>query len=91
VSKDEVQEMVSNPDLPIPVNYGPWLKFSSEGKDLLLRLLTRNRRDRISAKQALQHPWFEQQPWWPVRNIGNVPQSNIVPMIHSSHDHVRFL
>jgi serine/threonine protein kinase len=81
--------MVSNPAKEIPVNYGPWLTFSAEGKDLLKRLLKRDRTERISAVDGLRHPWFRQQPWWPNRRVVDTPQSNIVlfPLGHESHVH----
>eukprot|EP00271_Cylindrocystis_brebissonii_P020540 TRINITY_DN6845_c0_g1_i1.p1 TRINITY_DN6845_c0_g1~~TRINITY_DN6845_c0_g1_i1.p1 ORF type:complete len:591 (+),score=36.26 TRINITY_DN6845_c0_g1_i1:65-1837(+) len=36
----------------------PWLSFSAEAKDLCKRLLTTNPAERISAKEALRHPWL---------------------------------
>lgn len=77
--------MVSNPAKDIPVNYGPWLNFSAEGKDLLKRLLKRDRKERISAVDGLRHPWFRKQPWWTVRKLVDIPQSNIV-LFHHDHD-----
>ncbi|KAH0476232.1 MAG: hypothetical protein KVP17_003904 [Porospora cf. gigantea B] len=35
-----------------------WVKVSPEAKDLLSLLLSRNEDDRLSAEQALQHPWI---------------------------------
>lgn len=88
VSKDEVQNMVSNPAKDIPMNYGPWLSFSAEGKDLLKRLLKRDRKERISAVDGLRHPWFRKQPWWNVRKVVDTPQSNIVLFHHDHESHV---
>eukprot|EP00934_Nitzschia_sp_Nitz4_P008796 Nitzschia sp. Nitz4//scaffold29_size155292//106718//109484//NITZ4_002675-RA/size155292-augustus-gene-0.211-mRNA-1//1//CDS//3329546499//8786//frame0 len=35
-----------------------WKSISSDAKDLILRLTTADPNDRISAKEALQHPWI---------------------------------
>ena len=35
-----------------------WANITAEGKDLTFRMLERNPRLRISAKEALDHPWF---------------------------------
>jgi serine/threonine protein kinase len=82
-----VQHMVSNPAKEIPMNYGPWLGFSAEGKDLLKRLLKRDRKERISAADALCHPWFQKQPWWSIRKIVDAPQSNDVVFHHEHGSH----
>jgi serine/threonine protein kinase len=42
----------------IPINYGPWMRMSSEGKQLIQQLLVRDPSKRISAAEALQHSWF---------------------------------
>jgi calcium-dependent protein kinase len=36
-----------------------WSKISNEAKDLVKQLLTYDPKERISAKEALSHPWFE--------------------------------
>ncbi|KAL3149169.1 hypothetical protein ABBQ32_002002 [Trebouxia sp. C0010 RCD-2024] len=46
---------------PIPINYGPWLSMSEEGLRFLQCLMLRNPAQRISAADALEHPWFVQQ------------------------------
>ena len=46
---------------PIPINYGPWLSMSEEGLTFLQCLMLRNPAKRISAADALSHPWFAQQ------------------------------
>jgi serine/threonine protein kinase len=39
---------------------GPqWRGISDNAKDLISRLLTKNENDRINAKDALEHPWFD--------------------------------
>jgi len=35
-----------------------WEKVSDDAKDLVLRLLTKNRRERISLEHVLEHPWI---------------------------------
>ena len=46
---------------PIPINYGPWLSMSEEGLNFLQSLMLRNPAQRLSAAQALEHPWFTSQ------------------------------
>jgi len=46
---------------PIPINYGPWLTMSEEGLSFLQSLMLRNPAQRLSAAQALEHPWFATQ------------------------------
>ena len=46
---------------PIPINYGPWLSMSEEGLNFLQSLMLRNPAQRLSAVQALEHPWFTSQ------------------------------
>ena len=38
---------------------GVWKKISSEAKDLIRKLLDKNSKTRISAEEALIHPWFK--------------------------------
>ena len=35
-----------------------WSKISPEAKDLIRKLLTKNEKQRLSAEEALKHPWF---------------------------------
>jgi serine/threonine protein kinase len=35
-----------------------WSTVSAEGKDLISKLLMKNRKDRINIKDALDHPWM---------------------------------
>lgn len=46
---------------PIPINYGPWLSMSDEGLGFLQCLMLRNPSQRITAAEALEHPWFTKQ------------------------------
>ena len=36
-----------------------WDDISKESQDLIKKLLTNNYHKRISAQQALEHPWFK--------------------------------
>lgn len=41
------------------VNYDdPWKVISDEGKDFIKKLLVKNPDQRMTAKQALMHPWI---------------------------------
>jgi calcium-dependent protein kinase len=44
------------------VQYPPkyWDKISAEAKDLVGKMLNKDPRLRINAKEALQHPWFHE-------------------------------
>ena len=46
---------------PIPINYGPWLSMSAEGICFLKGLMLRDPSMRMSAAEALEHPWFTTQ------------------------------
>lgn len=43
----------------ISFNHPVWSAVSAEGKDLISKLLIKNRKDRISIKDALDHPWMQ--------------------------------
>jgi calcium/calmodulin-dependent protein kinase I len=45
----------------INFNHPVWSTVSVEGKDLISKLLIKNRKDRISIKEALDHPWISGQ------------------------------
>ena len=42
----------------IPLDYGPWLTCSPECTDFLKGLLMRDPAQRMTATEALEHPWF---------------------------------
>lgn len=52
--------ILDNPegDAPLPLDSAHWLKMSPEGRDLISSMLARDYPSRITAHQALQHPWF---------------------------------
>lgn len=54
---EAVMEAVIQKD--IPMDYGPWKSLSQEGFDLIHSLLHRDAGSRLTAAQALQHPWFK--------------------------------
>ena len=43
----------------IPFDFGAFLEMSPEGLDLLKGLLQRDPAKRLTAKQAINHPWFK--------------------------------
>jgi serine/threonine protein kinase len=45
-------------DAPLPLDFGPWLKMSPEGRDFVGRCLRREWGVRMTAADALQHPWW---------------------------------
>lgn len=53
------------------VQYPPkyWDKISGDAKDLVGKMLNKDPRQRINAKEALQHPWF---------NDNNVANNNVM-------------
>ena len=40
------------------IEHGVWKSVSKEAKDLIKKLLTYDPAERISAEQALKHPWI---------------------------------
>jgi len=63
----------------------PVSRLSDTGLDLLQQLLTYNPEKRLTAKEALQHPYFEESPLqkdtelmptWPSRSEGRRPRNN---------------
>ena len=84
-SLEEVMKAVIMED--IPVDYGPWLSVSSEGLSLMQGLLTRDPTQRLTAVEALEHPWF-QRHFGGSAGDGQAPASggrnNIVPLMPAS-------
>jgi len=54
----QIIEAVKKGDFEI--NGGVWDEISPEAKDLVMRMLTHNPEQRVSAAEALNHPWFQQ-------------------------------
>lgn len=71
-------------EVQFPPKY--WDKISGEAKDLVIKMLNKDPRQRINAKEALNHPWFtNENPNENVlmgvsENIGNLNQEmNVDP------------
>jgi calcium-dependent protein kinase len=73
-SLDQVMKSVIVDD--ITFDHGPWLHMSPEGLDLLQGLFERNPVERMTAREALAHPWFQQQ----LKRPPLKQRSNIVPL-----------
>lgn len=58
---EDDKEVFANIRRGAVVFYDPeWTTISAEAKDLIRKMLHTDPQERISAEQALQHPWFEQ-------------------------------
>ena len=55
----EVWEMILNSDIDLSSN--TWSNFSSDSKDFIHSLLQRDPEQRLSAVDALKHPWLQQE------------------------------
>ncbi|CAK0761365.1 hypothetical protein CVIRNUC_002853 [Coccomyxa viridis] len=63
----------------IPLDYGPWLTCSPECTDFLKGLLMRDPAQRMTATEALEHPWFRRHF---ASDAGDgSSQNNIVPLV----------
>ena len=81
-SLEEVMKAVIMED--IPVDYGPWLSVSPEGLSLLQGLLTRDPTQRLTAVEALQHPWFQRHFGSGAEEKQSSRRNNIVPLMPAS-------
>jgi len=45
-------------DAPLPLDDGPWPSMTPEGRDFVKRCLARDWSQRLTAEQALHHPWW---------------------------------
>lgn len=53
---DVAKAVVAN--VAIPYDFGEWENISSEGMDFIMQCLERSEEHRMSAKEALYHPWL---------------------------------
>ena len=89
-SVDEVMRSVLGD--PVPLSGGVWAGKSAACVDLLAGLLDRDPGSRLTAADALEHPWFREQLGGGVASTpastsaAAAAESNIVPMA-GSHDH----
>lgn len=56
----------------IPLDYGPWLNCSPECLDFLKGLLMRDPAQRMTATEALEHPWFRRHFGEPILPLCSV-------------------
>lgn len=82
-SVDEVMRSVLGD--PVPLSGGVWSGKSAACVDLLAGLLDRDPGSRLTAADALEHPWFREQLGGAVAASSATTESNIVPMA-GSHD-----
>jgi len=66
-----------------PVQY--WFAVSATARDFISKLLVVNPNLRMTAKQALQHPWLQQTQLTP-RSIDQDPSKNLMPTFKSNFD-----
>lgn len=64
--KDVFRRILSN---PIELKGKPWDDISEQAKDLIMKLLERDPAKRLSAKQALQHPWVSKKGVAPSKGL----------------------
>eukprot|EP00798_Chlamydomonas_sp_ICE-L_P020791 gene20791-27619_t len=58
-SETEVDDVaVAVCEAPVDYDYGMWTGMSEVGKDFIQRCLQRNEGERMSAREALDHPWL---------------------------------
>ena len=51
-----------------------YTNLSNNAKDLIARLLTCNPNERITAEQALSHPWFKTSEFASISRVNNIIQ-----------------
>lgn len=84
-SLDEVARAVILDD--ILLNFGPWLEMSQEGLDFLNGLMERDPVQRMTAAEALEHPWI-QMHMQPAPAKDEHAHNNILPCGSHSGAHV---
>ncbi len=60
IKKEDTQKETLEKNREAAVEFDPeiWDKISEEAKDLLMRLIEKDPKQRLSAIDALKHPWF---------------------------------
>ena len=56
-----------------------WARISSNAKDLIKKLLVKSAKDRLSARDVLQHPWLledHQDDWCPLETPGRIRKND---------------
>ena len=56
-----------------------WTRISSNAKDLINKLLVKSAKDRLSARDVLQHPWLveiHQDDWCPLETPGRIRKND---------------
>jgi len=56
-----------------------WARISSNAKDLISKLLVKSAKDRLSARDVLQHPWLQtdsQDDWCPLETPDRIRKNN---------------
>merc|ERR1712226_54006 len=56
-----------------------WARISSNAKDLINKLLVKSAKDRLSARDVLQHPWLvelHQDDWCPLETPGRIRKND---------------
>ena len=66
----------------IPFDFGPFLNMSPEGIDMLKGLLQRDPAKRLTARQAIKHPWFKLHAAYE-----EVSKENGLQVHHTAHCH----
>ena len=61
----------------------PWGIISKEAKDLIKDLLQLNPNQRLTAEQALKHPWFKTKQVKQIESINNLSKNNIMKLVEN--------
>lgn len=62
-----------------PLRFPQHPQVSHELKDLLLRMLTKNPKERISLSRMMKHPWVTRRGSWPLRTVKEMVQAGETP------------
>lgn len=69
----------------IPFDFGAFLNMSPEGLDLLKGLLQRDPAKRLTARQAINHPWFKLHAAYEEPSKENAPKVGLLQPLVSTH------